>query len=392
MSRLPRLIAALALIVWAADAGQASAQSALVTQGLGLPVEPMDARSRGLGGVGIGLSDGELSWMSPGGLFGLPAPAMVAAYQYDRFRTSGVDPETKGTTARLPFLFGAFPASSRLVLFGGFGSFLDQNWRVENLDTIQFEDQEIPVLDIASSAGGVSRVRFGATYQVVEGLAVGGGVDLFTGGVDRVQGRIFSGEFAPACCRSSWTYRGRGYTAGAHWSPSAASGVAISASYGGTLEAEPENTQAEARSYDLPLMLRAGVSGRVGENSLLALSGSWDGWSSLDGSAGLAGTTRDAWSLGGGLEWDGARIRGRALPFRIGARTGALPFRWDSNVSGATGDWAGERVFTGGAGLLLGGGTVRADVSIESGKRDGGSSGFEESFWRAGFSLRVLGR
>lgn len=390
MSRATRLFTALLLILGAADAGHASAQSALVTQGLGLPVEPMDARSRGLGGVGIGLPDGELSWASPGGLFGLPAPAMVAAYQYDRFETSGLASDLTGSTARLPFLFGAFPASERLVLYGGFGSFLDQNWAVENPDTIEFGDQQIPVLDIASSTGGVTRVRFGATYQVVESLAVGGGLDLYTGGVDRLQGRMFAGESTPACCGSSWTYRGSGFNLGAHWSPSDASGIAIAASYGGTLEATPENEEAEAREYDLPLMLRGGLSGRVGQNTLIAMSGTWDGWSSLDGTAGLEGSTRDAWSVNGGLEWEGTVIRGRPFPLRIGARTGALPFRMAQ--LGDDGEWAGERAITGGLGVLLGGGTVRADMSIESGKRSGESDSFEESFWRAGFSIRVLGR
>src|SRR5690606_34473602 len=138
--------------------------------------------------------------------------------------TKGVDPEVSGTTARFPFLFGAFPASSRLVFFGGFGSFLDQNWRVESPDTISFDEQEIPVLDLSTSEGGVSRVRLGATYLLTDDLAIGGGIDLFTGGVDRLQGRIFAGESTPACCRSSWNYRGQGFTGGIHWAPSAASG------------------------------------------------------------------------------------------------------------------------------------------------------------------------
>lgn len=391
MSRAIRLFSVLALIIFgAADARQASAQSALVTQGLGLPVEPMDARARGLGGVGIGLSDGDLSWASPAGLFGLPAPAMVAAYQYDRFETSGLNPDMTGSTARVPYLLGAFPASSRLVLYGGFGSFLDQNWRVENPDTVQFGDQQIPVMDISASDGGVTRVRFGATYEVVQNLAVSGGVDLFTGSVERLQGRMFAGEVSPACCGSSWSYRGQGFNVGAHWSPSDASGIALSASYGGTLEATANNEAAEAREYDLPLMLRGGMSGRVGQNTLLAMSGSWDGWSSLEGAQGLENTTRDSWSVNGGLEWEGVVLRGRPFPLRIGARTGSLPFRLAQ--VGDDGEWAGERAVSGGLGILLGGGSVRADMSIESGKRSAEGNGFDESFWRAGFSIRVLGR
>src|SRR5690606_12385961 len=105
-------------------------------------------------------------------------------------------------------------------------------------------------------------------------------------------------------------------------------GVAASLSYGGTLDAEPQDDQGEARSYDLPFLVRAGASGRIGQNTLLAVSGSWNGWSSLNEALGDVGGARDSWSAHAGFEWDGASIRNRPIPFRIGARTGALPFRW----------------------------------------------------------------
>jgi hypothetical protein len=393
MSRLTRIFIASALLFQVAGSGQADAQSALSLHGLGLPVEPMDARARALGGTAIGLSDGEISWVSPGSLFGLPAPAMVAAYQYDRFETTGgVDPAVSGTTARFPFLFGAFPAGGRVVVFGGFGAFLDQNWRVATADTITFGSEDVPVIDISSSQGGVSRARLGATYLITEGLAVGGAIDLFTGSVDRVQGRVFPGESNPACCRTSWNYQGQGFTGGVHWAPSPESGIALSASYGGKLEADPKIANAEPREYELPLMIRGGASARVGQNSLLAINGSWDGWSSLEGAEVADPGARDSWSVGGGLEWDGLRVRGNRLPLRLGARTADLPFRWQPGASGATADFADERAITGGAGLLLGAGTVRGDVSFEKGTRSGGASDFGESFWRVGFSIRVLGR
>lgn len=390
MIRPLRFSLLIALMVGIGAAEPVMSQSVLVTRGLGLPVEPQDARSRGLGGVGIGLPDGEISWLSPAGLFGLPAPAFVASYQYDNYTASGEGSEFTGNTARFPFILGAFPAGPRLVLFAGFGAYLDQNWRIESADTIIISGDSVSVLDESSSSGGVSRLRVGGTYEITNGLGLALGVDVYTGEVDRVQGRVFPNEFGPACCRSRWNYSGLGYTAAVHWAPSSATGVAASLTYGGSLEASPDNAAAEARNYDLPIMARAGVSGRIGQNTLVALSGGWDGWSSMNEVLADVGGTRDSWSVHGGLEWDAVTLRNRPLPVRIGARTGTLPFRWNT-AEGADGGWVSERAATAGAGVVLGGGAVRTDFSIEAGDRIAGTQ-LDESFWRFGLSVRIFGR
>jgi hypothetical protein len=100
------------------------------------------------------------------------------------------------------------------------------------------------------------------------------------------------------------------------------------------------------------------------------------------------GGARDSWTAHAGLEWDGLSIGGRPLPIRLGGRTGVLPFGWepDASAEGAT-----ERAATGGLGLVMAGGAVRPDVVAEFGSRSDGT-GIDETFWRLGFSIRVLGR
>src|SRR5690606_21100988 len=112
-----------------------------------------------------------------------------------------------------------FPAG-RAVIYAGFAGFLDQNWRVETTDTLTLAGEQVPVVDIASSSGGVARLRVGSTYAPKEGLGISFGLDLFTGKVERIQGRVFGTETStPACCRSAWNYEGLGYSGGVHWAP-----------------------------------------------------------------------------------------------------------------------------------------------------------------------------
>jgi hypothetical protein len=75
------------------------------------------------------------------------------------------------------------------------------------------------------------------------------------------------------------------------------------------------------------------------------------------------------------------------VPLRLGARYATLPFRWD-----AQSDWGAERALTGGFGIYLAGGAARTDIGIERGTRGGSDFGVDESFWRLGVSLTVLGR
>jgi hypothetical protein len=375
------------LVVAAAVPQAVASQSALATRGLGFPVEPSDARAKGLGGVALGFREPEISWVNPAAVVGLPAAGMTATYQYDSFDTEFGVQGAAGATARFPLAMGAFPMGERVVLTAGFGSFLDQNWALEHADTLLLEGDTVAVLDRIASSGGVVRLRAGAAYQLRENLGIGFGLDAYTGQVDRTQGRIFPGQAEPDT--AVWTYRGLGATAGVHWNPSEAVGFGASASFGGTLEASPRRDLFEAASYSLPVTLRAGASGLVGQNTVLALGGVWTGWSTMDAALAAEGGARDSWSIQGGIEWEGMSLRERPLPLRLGARTAALPFRWDP---GPDDDWASEQALTLGAGLDLAGGATRPDIAVEWGRRGGDSAGFDESYWRFVLSVRVVGR
>jgi hypothetical protein len=403
--RIARPLAAVAAAVLLAGLpARAAAQSLFAQHGLGLVTDPQSARSAGLGGVTLGLPGLEIAWNDPAGSVGLPAAGLLVGAQLDDFQARYSGRTTDGSTARFPLVLAAFPFGQKWAVTAGFGSFLDQRWAVQNGDTILIGTDSVGVIDRVSSDGGVSRVRVGAGYRIAPHLSLGVGMDLYTGGTQRVAGRIFPGEVTPGCCTARWTYSGTGTLASLDWYPSPALRVAVSASAGGTLKAKPRATSAdstssnptgagelgEARRYKLPATLAVGASGRVSANTLIAASAEWAGWSSLDPSLASAGGARDSWSAHGGLEWDALSILGRPVPLRLGGRYQALPFRAEA-ASGAA-PWTSERAFSVGTGLVLGGGATRGDVSVERGRRGSANDGLNESFWRINFSVSVLGQ
>ncbi len=365
------------------------AQSLFANRGLGLVVEPVDARGAGMGGITLGLPRGEIAWSNPADMAGLPAPGLRAVFQLDSFTADVGARSLSGSTARFPLIIGAFPVGDRWVLSAGYGGFLDQNWAIEQPDTLVFGADTAFVMDRFASQGGIARLRLGAAYSVSPTLAVGAGFDVFTGVSQREFGRSFVEGQPPACCSVEWRYSGYGGTTGLAWSPSEALSLSAAASFGGTLQAS-DSAGVEGGSFSIPTMLRAGGSARVAGNTLVAASAEWAGWGALDGELLTVGGARDSWSLAGGLEWEGAQFRARPIPVRLGARYASLPFSWSRpslEVAFPT-----ERALTGGLGLVLAGGAARSDLSFELGRRGGADAGLSESYSRFVFSVTALGR
>jgi hypothetical protein len=368
----------------------AAAQSLFANRGLGLVVQPTDARARGMGGVALGIEGADLTWANPADVVGIPAPGFKLAYQHDAFSSTYGSRESDGATARFPLVLGAFPIGGRAALVVGAAGFLDQNWAVEQRDTLVLGGDSVQVIDRFTSDGGVTQLRVGGGYRLLDQLVVGASLEYYLGGVRRGGARFFPGVVDPGCCLAEWTYSGAGATLGVEWRPSGALTVGTSASFGGALNAESADSLATNASFQIPTRIAAGASGRVSGNLLVGISGEWAGWSTLDDRLDDVGGARDVLSLHGGLEWDGAQVLGRPLPVRLGARRTGLPFSWGT-PTGPSG-WADETAVTGGLGMLLASGALRADLAAERGWRGGSDAGLEESFWRTTFSITVLGR
>jgi hypothetical protein len=376
----------LAVLASAVAAMPAASQSLTSSRGLGLVVDPTDARAAGLGGVTHGLPGANLSLVNPAGIAGVPVATLIASFRSDVFSAEMPTGTVDANTARFPLLHAAAPAGERWVVSLGFGSLLDQTWAVEVGDTLLVGGEPIGVRDIFESVGGAGRFRLGGAYRFGERLAVGAGLDLYTGSQRRQFRRDFAGPFDPTVETREWSYGGLGYAGGIHWEPSDAAAIGVAVSAGGRLEARPLAGDGARGTYALPLQASLAGSARVLPDLLLAASGDWAGWSSVEGDLVAGGVTRDTWSAQGGLEWTGMMLRDRPMPIRLGGRYRQLPFGWTETAE------IDERALTGGLGLRLAGGAANIDVSVERGWRGGDQLGINESYWRTMLSLNVFGR
>jgi hypothetical protein len=386
MSRAFRL-GALAALAFAVQAGGAQAQSVLSSRGLGYPIEPVDARARGLGGVALGLPEATFALVNPAGPVGLATAAISVTFQPDQFDATAGTQATSGTTARFPAIQAVFQPRPRVTLTAGYGAFLDQNYRASRTDSITLSTGRVPLEERFRSQGGIARFRGGIGYRVGQRLAVGLAVDAFTGAVRDTSQTLIVG-LNPATSATVVTYTGTGLSAGMRWAPVEAFSVAAAVSGGGKLNASPDDSTVAERDYSLPVTLDVGASARVTGHTLLAASARWAGWSAADDDITNRGGARDALNLSGGVEYDGFTLLGQTLPLRLGARMARLPFRW----MGPETEFPDERALTAGIGARLGRGAALLDAAVERGSRGGDGTGFEEPFWRGSISVTLFAR
>jgi hypothetical protein len=391
-SRIVRAATVAALALLAAPSAQA--QSGLSARGLGYPIEGLDARSRGLGGLTTGLPDPHLSLVNPAAAVGIPAAGLSVTFMGDEIESVSAGRNETFTTARFPAIQLAFPIGSRLVGTLGYASVLDQNWSASRVDSLDLAGQRRQVQDFFLSEGGAARLRIGAGYRVLPRVDVGLGVDVYTGAARDSLLRTIEGLPNPALQGTDYTWEGVGFSAGARWRGNALSVSAV-VTAGGELTAEPADSGVVGESYSLPVTFDAGASARITQRTLAAVSVRYAQWSSVDeqlrsggtGTAGYGAGSQDAMQVSGGLEYEGIRFLGRPIPVRIGGRFAQLPFRWSADA-----EFPEERAVTGGLGVLFGGGAAAIELGGERGWRGGDAAGLEEAYWRLSLSLSLLGR
>ncbi len=382
--------ALLALLVLPAAAG---AQSLFSTRGLGVPVEPVDARARALGGIGVGMLGWTGSMVNPAEAAGVYRRGIAAAIQPSR-RSVEFDGETDilGGT-RFPLIRAVLPFGERVGLAAGYGGFLDQSWAVASETTVPIGGQQLRAVDLIESNGGVAQARLDIAYLVTPSLGVGVGAGMYTGRLERIVSRSFPDTALIEGFRTvaAWNYSAPSLSVGAWWEPLPIARVGAAVTWAGELRGEPEEGTTQGVRVDLPLQFAAGASGQLAPGLMAVAGARWAGWSSAANGFDDPAIAADPWEVGGGLEWGGGRALGRPMPLRLGARYARLPFR----VEGATPTaWA----------LALGVGSLLArdefgpravvDAAIERGRRggDSGASGLTENFWRFTISMSLFGQ
>ena len=403
MSRAPALLLVLVALGVAAPL---RAQSLLAANGLGVPVPPLDARARALGGIRTGLFGFDLSLGNPadaadvhfrGGMASLQPFSRTDEVAGERATTSG---------ARFPLLRVIFP-SGRLVYSLGFGGFLDQTWGVTSTSTEQLGSEADTVRDVARATGGVSQLRAGASYLLSSHVALGAAVGLYTGSLRRELIRSFpdsvNGDFQGFTSLTQWGYHGLLASVGGRADVGSVLRVGGALTWSGTLKADSALGAAVPKSYKLPLQADFGASALLAPTLALSAGASWGGWSKTFGTPGSpslpcppAGcgpitNSRNAWDVGAGLEYGGVQSGFRHFPLRIGYHYSQLPFFQHGDVLPT------ESAAAVGGGFRVGGNpgspAAELDGSLERGSRKGGPTAtpLSETFWRLTFSLAVFG-
>lgn len=369
----------------------ASAQSPFGVQGLGLPLEPMNARARALGGMGVGLMGSSLMPTDPAAAAYILAPTLhLSAQPFWGDADLGGDSFT-GQGTRFPLMGIAFPVMS----LGGtatltLGGFMDQRWEVEREGTEELGGVEIPVLEEFASDGGVSTVRFGWAQRIGDRLAVAADLGGRVGSVTRTFTRTLDTSdlqtvVDPYVESVQWQYSGFSTSLGVLFAPLEILRVSGTLTLSGDLEAKPaSSSEKEGATYKIPTEYRVGVAARMTPRLAMNVGLSHANWEASSDGLEPETVAGAVWGFGAGAEWLGPQVASRFFPIRLGFRRNDLPFQFD-------GQTPTETAFSGGIGLNLTPSNAvvlgAVDLALERGSREAGT--LSETFWRGTVTFRV---
>ena len=376
--------------LFAAFLPHAQAQSLFGSRGLGLPLDPLDARARALGSTGMGLwgpSLNPVDLASAARIF-LPSAQLTFQPQWVDGELDGSSSSTRGT--RFPQLGLAYPVpAANGTAFMHIGSFLDQRWEVVQSSTELIGGDEVPVEDRFRSRGGVSTFQLGWAQRIGDDLSLGFGVGSRIGSVSRtftrrldVEGDI---QVVPYETGTEWQYSGLTGAVSFQWDPFEAVRFGGGVTFSQDLEAKPgDGSDSEKETFAIPTEYRLGASGILTPRLAITAGFSFADWKGSEGGLDSEDVAGSVVNVGGGIEWAGPTLGPRNFPIRMGWRRGDLPFTYN-------GETPTENVFTGGIGLNLmpqGRGMIGAiDLGFERGSREAGL--LTETFWRGTVTVKV---
>lgn len=281
---------------------------------------------------------------------------------------SGVQSSLRGT--RFPAMVIAGPVTRRIVVGGGFSTYLDRSFGVVIHDTIDLRGVQQPITDAITSDGAIADLRIAVAARLHNRLALGLGLHRITGSTRVNATRSFAdtANYRTSTARDEVAYGATGGSASLLFDVTSDLRVAgwfrtdsrLRADVGGHTVAE----------NDLPLMYGTGLQWRAGAQASLAGSLTWRNWGAVQSIANAHDTFN--WSVG-------AEIGSPASPFRLGLRGGQLPF--------GVGKTPTEVGYSAGLGRQFSGGRGRLDIGLERLQRSG--TGLNERVWTFLLGLTV---
>ncbi len=382
------LLSLCALILLAAAVGERSAQAQvrlLGEAGLGRRMRPLDARARAMGASAVALHGGNLSAVNPASAVHLTIAGAWATFMPENRSVKGA---ARGDfrTQDVPLIRIGWPVSERWIASVGFGSFLDQDFGVQFVDTLTLSTGDIEFQETRTADGGISQFRFELAGIMAERWSLGLAANLYSGEVRRSVTRAFEAAsgFTTYTSQAAIEYRGWGFALGTELEPVPEMLVGAVFGWGFGLDVENDSTGASGE-VGLPLALDVGASWQLTPDFIVAMQAGWEDWSTIRDDAPETGAN-DVWRFGAGAELKAISGTSSEVFVRAGASFERRPFRLQSG-------WPWERAFGFGLGLHLANGRARLDGTMELGRRgDIERENVEESFTRLSVSLAVFGR
>ena len=280
----------------------------------------------------------------------------------------GTQASLRGT--RFPAMVIAGPVTPRIVVGGGFSTYLDRSFGVVIHDTITLRGVQQPITDAITSDGAVSDLRVAVGARLHRRLALGLGLHRLTGSTRVVATRSFADtvNYRTSMARDEVAYGGVGGSASLLLDVT--SDLRVAGWFRSDSKLRADIGSRTVAENDLPLMYGAGVQWHAGTQASVAGTVTWRNW------AGVA-TIPNAHDT---FNWSvGAEIGRPGSPFRFGLRGGQLPF--------GIGKTPTEVGYSAGLGRQFSGGRGRLDVGIERLQRSG--AGLTERVWTFLLGLTV---
>ena len=365
---MTRVSIALVILSVVALTGPARAQdSQFGIRGLGTPGRWESVRARSTGGAFAPFD--AFSPLLDASMADVPhVAAGVTGGASWRSVSAGTGTATLRGTRFPAFVIGG-PIIGRLVLAGGFSTYLDKSFGISTRDTIDIRGNPEPVTDEIVSDGAVADLRLALAARVHRRLALGFAVHGITGGTHVSAIRRFddSTNYKTSTIGDAIAYHGFGASASALYDVSADLRFAAWVRNDTKLRAEIRGRT--VTDDDLPFSFGGGVRWRAGTEAAIAGAVAWRYW----GGGGLNAHDTFNWSLG-------TELGSPASPLRFGVRGGQLAFGPGAKAPTELGVSAG-------IGKQFAGGRGRLDFGLERLERKG--VGLTERVWTVLLGLTV---